>query len=329
MVTVVTGASGFVGAVLVRELLSRGEEVRAVDLHRGPALSDLDVAWSFGDVLDPASLDSAFAGADLIYHLAAMISISGDPTGQVWRVNVDGVRHAAEAARRAGARRFVHCSSVHAYDLEAGRELDEAGRRAVAPHLPAYDRSKAAGEAALRGVIEAGLDAVVVNPTGVIGPMDYAPSRTGALFLALFRGRLPALIAGAFDWVDVRDVAGALISAASTGKTGENYLVPGHLRSVRDLAAAATEVSGTPPPWLTVPMWAARLWGPIGDVVTRRSGNPLWYTSESLHALRFPPALSGDKARAELDHQPRPFVTTVSDIYEWFQRPIDPGEGSR
>jgi dihydroflavonol-4-reductase len=120
MLTVVTGASGFLGAALVRALLAEERQVRAVDLRRGPGLAGLDVEWMPADVLDTSSLEAGFQGAGIVYHLAAVISVTGDPTGQVWAVNVDGPRNVAEAALHAGVHRLVHCSSVHAYDLEAG-----------------------------------------------------------------------------------------------------------------------------------------------------------------------------------------------------------------
>jgi len=255
MVTVVTGASGFLGSVVVRDLLATGRQVRAVDLHRGPALDGLDVEWVQADVTDPSTLEPAFREATVVYHLAAMISVTGDPTGRVRAVNVDGVRNASQAALTAGVSRFVHCSSVHAFDLETTEEpINEQSARATNPALPAYDRSKAAGEAALRQVIEQGLDATIVNPTGIIGPFDFAPSRMGQVFLALAQRRLPAVIDAGFDWVDVRDVSAAALSAETRGRTGENYLLPAHHVSLTQIAGISEEITATPAPRWKFPM---------------------------------------------------------------------------
>ena len=319
MPTVVTGASGFLGGVLTRALIGQGRRVRAVDLDRGATLEGLDVEWVPADVLEPSSLTPALADADVVYHLAAVISVTGDPTGRVWAINVDGVRNVAEASLAAGVDRLVHCSSVHAYDLEADApEVTETSQRAVAGHSPIYDRSKAAGEAELRDVIDRGLDAVIVNPTGIIGPYDFAPSRMGRVFEALFTGRLPALVEGGFDWVDVRDVAVSMITAESEGRRGQNYLLPGHHQTLRELATLAEQVSGVPAPRVTAPMWFARLWGPIAATMSRRTGSPLWSTSEALHALHFSPPVSGTRAESELGHKPRPTHDTIGDLFYWF-----------
>jgi dihydroflavonol-4-reductase len=110
---------------------------------------------------------------------------------------------------------MVHCSSLHAYDVGAiAGPVRETGPRATDARLPAYDRSKAAGEDEVRKVINRGLDAVIVNPSGMVGPVDPEPSRMGRAFLAMFKGRMPVSVTGAFDWVDVRDVAAALLAAA-------------------------------------------------------------------------------------------------------------------
>jgi dihydroflavonol-4-reductase len=316
MLTVVTGASGFLGGVLVRALLVEGRQVRCVDLHRGPGLDGLDIEWRTADVLDRASLDAAFDGAGTVYHLAAVISVSGDPTGRVWATNVDGAHNAADAALSAGVRRFVHTSSVHAFDLEAVEVATEKSPRPFAEDRPVYDRSKAAGEAVLRQVIERGLDAVIVNPTGVIGPGDAAQSRMNTVLVSMFQQRMPVLIDGGFDWVDVRDVASSMIAAKSRGRTGENYLLPGHNVSLRGLGAVVERATGIKKPAVTLPMWLARMGTPLAGLVNRRSDNPL-YTGEALHALRFNPTVSGAKAEAELGHDPRPIDETVTDMYRW------------
>ena len=208
MLCVVTGAGGHVGSNLVPALLAEGRSVRVADLHEPTGLVRLGAEFVPCDVRDRAAVSSALADAETVFHLAAVISVVGSMGDLVRSVNVDGVRIVAEEAHRAGVRRFVHCSSVHAFDLfgARGHVVNEGTRRAVDPRLPAYDRSKAAGEAQLQRVVAAGLDAVIVNPTGVVGPRDEQPSRMGHFFRALAAHRLPATVAGAFDWVDVRDV---------------------------------------------------------------------------------------------------------------------------
>jgi len=317
---VVTGASGHLGANVVRALVATGAPVRAVDVRRGAALQGLDAEFVQADVLDPSALEKAFAGAEFVLHLAAKISIAGDPDGSVRRVNVDGVRHVAEAAVAAGVRRLVHCSSLHAYDVGAiAGPVREDGRRATGPALPAYDRSKAAGEVELRRVVDRGLDAVILNPSGMFGPVDPEPSRMGRVFLALFRGRMPVTVRGAFDWVDVRDVAAALLAATEQGRAGENYLIGGHRASVTDLARLSAEVSGRTPPRLAAPLGpvklaaqaAVRLAGP------RRAGR-LLLTPESLHALETDPVVDHSKAAAELGYRPRPLAQTIADLHASF-----------
>ena len=317
---VVTGASGHLGANVVRALVSAGEAVRAVDIRPGSALTGIAAEFVRGDVLDLSTLKNAFTGAEFVLHLAAKISIAGDPDGSVRRVNVDGVRHVAEAALEAGVRRVVHCSSLHAYDVGATRgPLRENGLRATDARLPAYDRSKASGEDELRRVIDRGLDAVILNPSGMFGPVDPEPSRMGRVLLAMFKGRMPMSVSGAFDWVDVRDVAAALIAAVERGRTGENYLVGGHRASVTEIGRLAGDVAGRHPPRLVVPLapvrWAAeaavRLAGP------RRAGR-LLLTPESLHALATDPVVDYSKAVAELGYRARPLAETVVDLYASF-----------
>jgi len=255
-----------------------------------------------------------------VYHLAAVISVVGGMRGLVESVNVGGTRTVAEAARAAGVPRLVHCSSVHAFDLAArtGRVVDESAPRSTGPHLPAYDRSKAVGEVEVRRAVDRGLDAVVVNPTGIVGPCDERPSRMGTVLLALWRRRLPAVVAGGFDWVDVRDVVAAIRSAARCGRTGESYLIPGHRLAMPDLARLAG--TSAPVPTGCVPAWVARLCAVPVSAVATRAYHPLLPTREALHALRAFPIVDGTKAARELDHHPRPLAETVADLYAYFQQ---------
>jgi dihydroflavonol-4-reductase len=317
---VVTGGSGHVGVNLVRSLLADGHTVDVLDVRRPVTAIRLGAGWTRADIRDERRTREAFLGADVVYHLASVISVVGGMGGLVESVNVDGTRTVASAALAAGVPRLVYCGSVHAFDLAraGGEPITEASARATDPRLPAYDRSKAAAETELRRAVDRGLDGVSVNPTGIVGPIDEEPSRMGAVLLALWRRRLPAVVAGGFDWVDVRDVVAALRAAAVRGRTGQTYLVPGHRLSIgqlADLAAACSDRARAP---RTVPAWAVGACAAVATCLARYTRNPLLPTREALRALATFPIVDGSKARRELAHQPRPIDETLTDLYRYF-----------
>ncbi len=319
-IVAVTGAAGHIGSNLCIALLAEGHRVRAIDLRYPLEACRHGARWVRADVRDAPAIRSGIDGCDVVYHTAAVISVVGGLGGLVESVNVDGVGVVARAALDRGVRRLVHCSSVHAFDLAAmaGQSVDETAPRSVRPELPAYDRSKAAGEVQLRQVVERGLDAVVVNPTGVIGPIDTAPSRMGAVLRAVWRRRLPALTEGGFDWVDVRDVVSALRAAFVRGRTGESYLLAGHRRSVRELAQAAAAAGGTRVTSRVLGSRWARAIAPAADRIARLTGTPLVPTREVVHALDSFPVIDSGKAARELGHHPRPIEETLADLHSWF-----------
>jgi dihydroflavonol-4-reductase len=318
VIAAVTGASGHVGANLVRALLDGGVRVRALVRRSDAALAGLDVERVAGDVLDPASLKIALAGADVVYHAAGVISITGALGGRVEAVNVGGARNAAEAALACGVRRFVHVSSVHVFEQEPlDRPLDESRPKLRGSDHPAYDVSKARGEEAVLEVAERGLDVVIVNPTGILGPFDFGPSRMGRTLLALAHGRLPALVDGGFDWVDARDVALGAIAAAGRGRRGENYILSGHFASMAELARQWAEITGRRAPRVVFPMALARLMAPLGVLAGRLTGQEPLYTGESLRALSANPRNLHDKASRELGHAPRPLRETLEATWKF------------
>jgi dihydroflavonol-4-reductase len=322
---VVTGATGHVGATLVRQLLDRGVRVRAV-LHRGSdnkmgrALDGLDVERVEADVRDVASLRAAFQGGDVLFHLAALISIVGEMGGKVRAVNVDGAHNAGRAAMDAGIRRMVHMCSVHAFEQEPLDQPVDETRTRVGPGGLAYDRSKADGEAKIRELVQEGLDAVILHPSGIIGPNDYRPSRMGKVLLDLHHRRLPALIRGGFDWVDVRDVSAAAISAAHRGRTNESYMVSGHYWEIPAFAEMCQTITGTRPPRLVTPTWLAKGVAPLMQGFAQLTKTEPLFTLESIAALQANKVFVREKAKAELGHDPRPTEQSVRDAYSWFAR---------
>jgi dihydroflavonol-4-reductase len=318
MLAVVTGAYGLVGSNLVRTLLAEGFRVRVADIRTTGSLAGLAVEHYDIDVLDSDSLRAAFDGADVVFHLAAIISIVGDPSGIVRKVNVDGAFNAASAALDAGVARYVHCSSVHAFDLETcGASLDESGPRAVGGHVPHYDRSKYEGEQQVRAVVDQGLNAVIVNPTGVIGPYDFGPSRMGLTITQLRDGGIPVTVSGGFDFVDVRDVATGMVAAADRGRTGENYLLSGTRISIKELGQLVAVTSDVKPPRISLPLGLVSPFASLVQRFTPAGKEPL-FTPDAVHALRYSPSVSHYKAAAELGYAARPIHDTVGDTLRWF-----------
>ena len=321
MTVVVTGASGHVGGNLIRELIAQGRQVKAVVYKDTRALEGLEVERINADVLDPDSLNEAFAGADVVYHLAALISITGSQGGRVERINVEGPRAVAAACLARGVKRLIHFSSIHAFQqIPQDEPLDETRPKEERETALTYDRTKALGEKEIRAAVERGLDAVIVNPTAVLGPHDYKPSRMGKVIFDLYRRKMPSLVPGGFDWVDVRDVVQGAIAAETKGRTGENYLLGGHFHSITELAALVEEITGVKAPGFTSPMWLARVGTPFVWLGCKMLGQEPLYTGESLRVLRESNHMvSHEKAEKELGYHARPLRETLETAIQWFQ----------
>ncbi len=321
MTTLVTGASGHLGGNLVRALLAQGRTVRAMVYEDTRAIDGLEIERVKGDILTPDTLKAAFDGVDTAYHLAAGISVAGDPGGLMERLNVKGTRNVVAASLEAGIRRLVHFSSIHAFSANpVDGTIDETRARASGKGVIAYDRTKAMGEGEVQKGIEKGLDAVIVNPSGVIGRFDYKPSRMGEVILDLCRGTMPALVGAGFNWVDVRDVVEGAINAEKKGRRGENYLLTGHWVPFPELADVVAEASGRPRPKFVSPMWLARIGAPFVTSFSRITGKRPRYTSESLRVLCNHRHISHQKATKELGYKPHPFKETITDTVNWFKK---------
>jgi dihydroflavonol-4-reductase len=320
MLTAVTGASGHVGANLINALVSKGRKVRALSHTCNLGLDGLPIDLWQGDVGDLDSLIEAFHGVRVVYHLAAHISLRMNDWRRCAEVNIEGTRNVIEACRRTGVQRLVHFSSIHALCSEPlDTPVDESRPHVSSPDAPPYDRSKAAGEKLVLSATEAGLDAVIINPTGVIGPFDYRPSHFGQALIQIATGKIPVLIEGGFDWVDARDVAQTAIKAEESAAAGSRYLLSGHWLSMRDIAVIAAGIMGNRAPSLVCPMAVARACAPIITAASGLSRTRPIFTTVSLDALVSNRNISHEKATSELGYAPRPARETISDTIQWFK----------
>jgi dihydroflavonol-4-reductase len=317
---VVTGAAGHVGANLVPALLARGRPVRVLAHKDRRAFEGLGVEVVPGDIRDLDSLLEAFKDAEVVYHLAAYISLSRDEWPLLEAVNITGTSNVVEACLRCGVRRLVHFSTIHTIaQPTADVSIDESDSLVDSRRYPPYDRSKAAAEREVRRGIEEGLEAVIVSPTGIIGPNDYKPSHFGEALLRLANGRLPSLVSGGFNWVDVRDVVRGAMRAEEIAPSGAKYILSGHWVSMLELARMVEQLTGVAAPGFVCPMWLARVGAPFVSSFDRLSGRRPLYTSVSLQALRDNRKISHQRATEELGYQPRPFKETLIDTLRWFE----------
>lgn len=320
MTIVITGASGHLGMNLVRALVAEKRPVRVLVHVNRQIFRDLEVETIQGDITDVESLSQAFDGADVVYHLAAVISLLKNDWPRLEKINVIGTRNVVEACLRCKVRRLIHFSSIHALSQEPfDTPVDESRPLIEGKQHSPYDLSKAAGEKEVRKGIENGLDAVIINPTGIIGPFDFQPSHFGAALLSMANSKMIALIDGGFDWVDARDVVQGAMQATKLAPTGSEYLLSGHWVSIPEIAIIMKEIIKAPIPNFVCPMPLARLGAPIATAYNRLLGRRTLYTSVALRALNSNHQISHEKANHELGYQPRPFKETLIDTMKWFE----------
>jgi dihydroflavonol-4-reductase len=316
---VVTGAAGHLGNALVRELLDRGEQVRAFVLPDEDirSLDGLPVEVVKGNVLE--SLRPAVHGADVVYHLAGIISIMPGRNEVMRQVNVVGTGNVARISREAGVRRMVYVSSIHALHRPArGTPIDE--QVAFDPHNAAgeYDQTKAEASLAVLAEVGKGLDAVIVCPTGIIGPHHYlGGSPMNSQIRQWMKPGWHVVINGHFDFVDVRDVARGMILAAKNGVRGETYIIRGERISVGGLIALVREFMGRTGVNVLVPFPIALMAASFATLHSKLWGSKVQFTRYALETLASNSEISGEKARRVLGYEPRSMRETMRDTVRW------------
>ena len=317
----VSGGAGHLGNVLVRELLKRGEQVRVLILtgEDTESLEGLDVELVEGNVLDPDSLTRAMQNVDIVFHLASLVAITEDKSHMLEAVNVQGTRNVIEAAKKAQVRKLVYTSSIHALERPPkGVSITE--NLHFDPENPAgsYDRTKAKASLLIQEASYEGLNTCIVCPTGVIGPYDYRRSEMGELILSWMQKRLHVIVEGAFDFVDVRDVAQGHILARDKGKPGETYILGGERIELRRLHDFVKNVTGKAASLISFPVPIAMIIAPLAEFYYKITKTKPRITRYSIETVFSNSEISSEKARKELGYHPRPLVKSVADTVRWW-----------
>jgi dihydroflavonol-4-reductase len=255
---------------------------------------------------------------EVVFHLAAQIAIDNRSSAQVYETNVTGTKNMIKAANQTGSKKFIHFSSIHAFQIGSHGQMINEDTSMVETNKTIYEFTKAEGERVVRKAVKEGLDAVILNPTAVIGPFDYKGSLLGQALLKIYQNKLAFLVSGGYNWVDVRDVVSASIQAIESGRKGENYILSGEFHSLQELSAEISKFSGCNIP-VNVPVSLARIACPFIQFYSSVTKKQPLYTYQSLDILvNSPSNISNEKARRELGYEPRPLEQTLRDTFDWY-----------
>jgi dihydroflavonol-4-reductase len=320
MKVAVTGSTGHLGGALLRELYKRDYTIRALVRQEPKDWFDaIPLEFVKGDLDNQKALKELMTSCDYLIHAAGLISIHGDPDGLVHKTNVDGVKTVMEIAMSCGIKRVIHISSIHAYQQKPKYELLDEHRQKASINSFAYDRSKREGEEIALSFASDEMEVLVMNPTSLIGPFDFKPSRTGKFIINLHRGKLPFLFKGGFDFCDVRDIADAVVNSLTMGRSGESYLLSGKWNSLAFIAKLISNVSRKKIKPFVLPTFIGWLGLPLIYFHGWLTKTEPIYTNEALIAISDGNRnISSEKARKELNFKARPTEETIRDTYEWF-----------
>lgn len=316
----VTGAYGHLGHTIVDELLARGENVRGLalpgDSIPAPVRRGLEIYQ--GDVCHPDSLAEFFHVDEpcemVVIHTAGIVSIASKFNQKVFDVNVVGTKNIVDMCRKTGVKRLIHVSSVHAIPEKAkGETVTEVSRFDYRKVEGLYAQTKAKATQIVLNAAASGLDAVVVHPSGILGPGDYGHGHLTQLVSDYLNGRLTACVKGGYDFVDVRDVAAGILAAVDKGRKGECYILSNRFYSVRELLDTLHEVTGRKKIKTVLPLWFAKGTAPLAETYYKILKQPPLYTRYSLYTLTGNGRFSHEKADRELGYTTRDMRDTLRD----------------
>ena len=326
----VTGASGFLGGTICRQLIERGERVRAFVLPNDSAVKYVPKEAEIvkGDLCDLESLERFFSIPEgyqsIVLHIASIVTVDPEYNQKVMDVNVGGTKNIVEMCRKhPECKKLVYCSSTGAIpELPKGQKIAETSDfHTLNPEkvVGCYSQSKAKATQVVLDAAAEGLNACVVHPSGILGPEDFALGETTTTLIKIINGEMPAGIAGSFNLCDVRDLAKGTIAAADKGKAGECYILGNDEVSFRDFAGLIAEESGCKGVKLFLPVGVAGFLAKMMEKQAEKKGTKPVMTTFSVYNLARNNDFDYSKAKRELGYSTRSYRETIHDEIRWLK----------
>jgi dihydroflavonol-4-reductase len=322
MTVLVTGATGFIGSAVARELSEKGTRIRCL-VRETSSMKNLDglyVEIAHGDISDIDSVHRAMKGCDRVYHLAAVYASWLPDPGLMYRANEEGTRNVLTACREAGVQKVVYCSSVAALGAHGKKPANESARFNLNSTKDHYFISKYRAEQVALEFARTDLPVVIVNPSSPIGVRDIAPTPTGALIINLLKGKFPGYVDGGINLIDVTDCARGIVAAMEKGQAGQKYILGNRNVSIKDYFDLIVNVAGKgKSPTLRIPAGMAVFSGWGYQMLSRITGKPPVTSASWARVGSHYSWWDCTRAREELNLGQRPLEESIADAIMWFE----------
>jgi dihydroflavonol-4-reductase len=321
MTTLVTGASGFLGSHVARQLVARGDDVRVLlrPSSHNRAIGDLSLEYVTGDLLDPASLERATQGVERIFHVAADYRLWARRKREIYDCNVDGTKNLLEAAKRASVQQFIYTSTVATIAVDRPQLPNESTDAKLEEMVGHYKRSKWKAEREVLNAAREGFPAIVAMPTTPVGPWDWKPTPTGKIILDFLNGKMPGYVETGLNFVGVEECAAGHLLVAEKGKIGQRYLLGGENLTLKQVLDILAQLTGLPAPKMKIPHGLAIAAAYGSTIFSRLVGKEPQIPIEGVKIARHNMFVDCSRARRELGFQPGPVVAALERAVRWYE----------
>jgi dihydroflavonol-4-reductase len=321
LTTLVTGAAGFLGSHVARQLVSRGEEVRVLmrPTSTNRAITDLPLEYVTGDLRDPASLDRAMAGVRKVFHVAADYRLWARRSQEIYDSNVGGTKNVLEAAKKACVEQFIYTSTVATIAVDRPELPNEATDAKLEEMVGHYKRSKWLAEKEVLEAAKSGFPAIVAMPTTPVGPGDWKPTPTGKIILDFLNGKMPGYVETGLNFVGVEECAAGHLQVAEKGKVGERYLLGGENLTLKQMLDVLAQITGLPAPRMKIPHGLALGVAYANTAFSRLIGKEPQIPVEGVKIAQHMMFVECTRAQRELGFQAGPVAAALERAVRWYE----------
>jgi dihydroflavonol-4-reductase len=321
MTTLVTGAAGFLGSHVTRQLVAQGYEVRVLlrASSSNRAISDLSLEYVTGDLRDAHSLERAMKGAKRVFHVAADYRLWAKRSRDIYDSNVGGTKNLLAAARKAGVEQLIYTSTVATIAVDRPEPPNESTDAKLEEMVGHYKRSKWMAEQEVLRAAKEGLPVIVAMPTTPVGPWDWKPTPTGKIILDFLNGKMPGYVETGLNFVAVEECAAGHLLVAQKGQIGKRYLLGAENLTLKQLLDTLAKITGLPAPSMKIPHGVALGVAYVESAFSRLIGKEPQIPVEGVKIARHMMFVDCSRAKNELGFAPGPVVAALERAVKWYR----------